>query len=604
MNMHNKIVNDFTLTVATRNGSGSQTSNQTLLRALFKMGLPVSGKNLFPSNIAGEPTWYTIRTNENGFISYKSVPDILIAMNRKSFQQDLERIRPGGVLLYADHLAKEIQRDDIFSYPMPVKKLSSEFEIPTKLKDYVANMVYVGIFSFLFGIDLDAIETSLNFHFKGKKEAFELNYGMVKYAFEFAANNLIKKDSFYIEKRNFTKGKVLIEGNEAASLGAIFGGFQFASWYPITPATSMPESLAHYAPIFRKKVKDGKNTYAIVQAEDELASIGMAIGAGWGGLRSLTATSGPGISLMSEFIGLAYFAEIPVVIWDVQRVGPSTGLPTRTAQSDITYCYSCGHGDSKHPILLPGTINEIFDYGKLSLDMAEGLQTPVFVLIDKDMGMNQWMSDKFEMDETPLNRGKVLWEDDLEKFDGFYQRYKDYDGDHIPYRTIMGNRAKNAAYFTRGTGHDEGAELSEDPEIWVENLNRLLGKLENAKKMAPKPILSTMDESRIGIIAYGSTHQAIPEVQAMLLNKEDIRSDYLRIRAIPFDESIEEFIATHDCIYIIEGNRDGQVKDLLVLEYPEYYQKMISIAKVDGLPLMAEWIHDEIMKKELANERK
>ncbi len=597
MKENNRIVNDFTLTVATRNGSGSQTSNQTLLRALFKMGLPVSGKNLFPSNISGQPTWYTIRTNEKGYVSYKSTPDILIAMNRQSLQDDIQKIKTGGVLLYADHLVKEIERKDIFSYSMPVKELSSKIEIPTKLKDYVSNMVYVGIFCYLFGLEMDSVKEALNFHFSDKKEAFELNYGMVEVAYNFAKENIIKNDPYSIEKRNITKGKVLIEGNEAASLGSIFGGFQFASWYPITPATSMPESLTMYAPIFRKPIENGKNTFAIVQAEDELASIGMAIGAGWGGLRSLTATSGPGISLMSEFIGLAYFAEVPVVIWDVQRVGPSTGLPTRTAQGDINLCYYCGHGDSEHPILLPGTINEIFDFGKQSLDMAECLQTPIFVLIDKDMGMNQWMADQFVLDAEPLNRGKVLWEEDLAKFDGVYKRYKDYDGDNIPYRTLMGNRSEYAAYFTRGTGHDDAAELSEDPEIWVENLNRLKAKLINAKQMAPKPILSEMEGAEIGIIAFGSTHQAIPEVQDLLLQKE-IKTSYLRIRSIPFDESIKSFLEKYKKIYIVENNRDGQVKDLLLLEFTQFYEKMISIAKVDGLPLIASWIYDAIFEME------
>lgn len=597
MKQNNKKVNNFTLTVATKNGSGSQTSNQTLLRALFKTGLPVSGKNLFPSNISGQPTWYTIRTNEKGFVSYKSTPDILIAMNRQSFKEDIQKIQTGGVLLYADHLAKEIDRQDIFSYPMPVKKLSSEIEIPTKLKDYVSNMVYVGIFCSIFNLEMKSVEDALAFHFSDKKEAFELNFGMVKVAFEYAEKNIKKIDPFYIEKRDITSGKVLIEGNEAASLGSIFGGFQFASWYPITPATSMPESLTRYAPVFRKPVENNKNTFAIVQAEDELASIGMAIGAGWGGLRSLTATSGPGISLMSEFIGLAYFAEIPVVIWDVQRVGPSTGLPTRTAQGDINLCYFCGHGDSQHPILLPGTINEIFDFGKISLDMAEYLQTPVFVLIDKDMGMNQWMAEQFEMSDEPLNRGKVLWEEDLEQFNGFYERYKDYDGDNIPYRTLMGNRNEKSAYFTRGTGHDEAAELSEEPEIWVENLERLKAKLNNAKEMAPAPIISEMDNADIGIIAFGSTHQAIPEVQELLLD-DGIKSNYLRVRSIPFDDSVNQFLEKNKRVYIIENNRDGQVKDLLLLEYPQFYEKIKSIAKVDGLPLIASWISDSILEME------
>ncbi len=450
------LVNDFGITFCTVNGSGSATANNTILRALFKMGIPISGKNVFPSNIQGLPTWFTIRVNKDGWLARIEKDDIIIAMNPATFSRDLGHLVPGGVFFYADDIKIPIDRTDIIAYPMPVKKLIKDAEVPSNLRDYVANMVYVGVVAQILGIDLEAIYQALDFHFRGKKSPIESNFKVVKAAADWAAANLVKSDRYSIERMNATAGYILSDGNTAAALGAIYGGVQFVAWYPITPASSLAESINQYVPSLRKDPESGKTTCVVVQAEDELAAVGMAVGAGWVGLRSMTSTSGPGVSLMAEYLGLAYFSEVPLVMWDVQRVGPSTGLPTRTAQGDITTAYYISHGDSNFVLLFPGTINECYEFGWRSLDLAERLQTPIIVLSDLDMGMNQWMTEPFRYPDTPLDRGKVLWEEDLdkmlEKFNGQWGRYLDIDGDGIPYRTLPGNRHHRAAYFTRGTG--------------------------------------------------------------------------------------------------------------------------------------------------------
>ncbi len=498
-------VNDFSITVATVNGSGSQTSNLTILRALFKMGIPVSGKNLFPSNIQGLPTWYTIRVSKDGFLARREEHEIVVAMNPATFAEDLASVDPGGAFFYADDIKQAINRQDIAAYPMPVKQIARDSGAPSNLRDYVANMVYVGVLAQMLDIDLDKIYQALNFHFKGKTKPIDLNFGVVQAAAQWAADNLAKKDPFRVEPMDATQGLIMADGNTAAALGAIYGGVQFAAWYPITPATSLAEGLLEYLPVLRKDPETGKNTYAVVQAEDELAAIGMAVGAGWAGLRAMTSTSGPGLSLMTEYAGLAYFTEVPLVVWDVQRVGPSTGLPTRTAQGDLTFVYFMGHGDTQQVILLPGSVNECFEFGWRAFDIAERLQTPVFVLTDLDFGMNQWMTEPFEYPETPMDRGKVLWEEDLEKLKEGWARYRDVDGDGIPYRTLPGNRHPKAAYFTRGTGHDEDARYSEDPQVWHDNLIRLKKKYETARSYVPAPVVDTQDGASLGIIAFGSS---------------------------------------------------------------------------------------------------
>jgi 2-oxoglutarate/2-oxoacid ferredoxin oxidoreductase subunit alpha len=592
------VVNDFSITIGTVNGSGSQTSNLTILRAIFKMGIPASGKNLFPSNIQGLPTWYTIRVNKDGYLARREGHEIVVAMNPGTFSEDLAKLEPGGVFLYADDIKISVTRDDVVAYPMPVKDLVKESDAPSSLKNYVANMVYVGVLAQILGIELDMIHHALEFHFKGKQKPIDMNFSLVQKAAEWAANNLEKRDAYRLEAMDATKDCILTDGNTAGALGSIYGGVHLTAWYPITPASSLPEALYEYLPLLRKDPETGKNTYAIIQAEDELAAVGMAIGAGWAGLRSMTATSGPGLSLMTEYVGLAYYAEVPVVIWDVQRVGPSTGLPTRTSQADLTQIYFMSHGDTEHVMLLPGSVNECFEFGWRSFDLAERLQTPVFVLSDLDLGMNQWMTKPFEYPDVPMDRGKVLWEEDLEKLEKSWARYLDVDGDGIPYRTIPGNRHPRSAYFTRGTGHDENARYSETPEVWERISLRLRKKFKTARGMMPEPVIETMDDAEIGIIAWGSTEPAIREARHRLLNR-GIKTNFMRIRAIPFSQGVGDFIRNHDRTYVIELNRDGQMYQLLDLNYAECCAKLVSLARLDGLPLTARWVDEAIRAKEM-----
>jgi 2-oxoglutarate ferredoxin oxidoreductase subunit alpha len=592
------VVNDFSITVATVNGSGSQTSNLTILRALFKMGIPVSGKNLFPSNIQGLPTWYTIRVNKDGFLARRDEHEIVVAMNPATFAQDLADVVPGGVFLYADHLRMPINRDDISVYAMPVKKISKEAGAPSELRDYIANMVYVGTLVFLLDIDLDKIHQALDFHFKSKSKPIDLNFDVVKSAFEWAKENLVKTDPYRVEPMNATHDYIMADGNTAAALGAIYGGVQFAAWYPITPASSLAEKLVEYLPMLRKDPESPKkNTYAVLQAEDELAALGMTVGAGWAGLRSMTSTSGPGISLMAEYAGLAYFSEVPVVIWDVQRVGPSTGLPTRTAQCDLNFVHFLGHGDTQQITLLPGSVTECFEFGWRALDLSERYQTPIFVLSDLDFGMNQWMTPPFEYPDMPMDRGKVLWEADLDRLQGDWGRYRDVDGDGIPYRTLPGNRHTQAAYFSRGTGHDENARYTEDNQKWHALMDRLKRKYYNSREAVPAPIVDNVEGAKIGFIAFGSTTPAIEEARHLLL-EGGLKTSFLRVRAIPFTQEIDEFIGKHERIYVVEMNRDGQMHQLLTIEFPQYAMKLKSIAFMDGLPLTANFVRNAILNHE------
>ena len=595
--MSNKIINDFSITVGTVNGSGSSTANTTILRALFKMGVPVSGKNLFPSNIQGLPTWYTIRVNKDGFVARREEHDIVVAMNPVSFARDLAEIAVGGAFFYSDDVKQPVTRTDISAYPMPVKNIvRGDPNIPSDYRDLVGNMVYVGVLAQMLGIDLDKINAALTFHFKGKQKPIDMNFNTVKAAAEWAKVNLEKKDPFYVEPMNKTDGLIMADGNTSAALGSIFGGVQFVAWYPITPATSLAEALNEYLPQLRKR-DDGKHTYAVVQAEDELAAIGMSIGAGWSGLRSMTSTSGPGLSLMTEFAGLAYYSEVPVVIWDVTRIGPSTGLPTRTSQVDLTFVAFIGHGDSQSVILLPGGVDECFEFGWKAFDIAERLQTPVFVLSDLDMGMNQWMSKPFQYPNTPMDRGKVLWEKDLEEIKGNWGRYLDKDGDGIAYRTVPGNKSPLSAYFTRGTGHDEYAKYSEEAPVWLKNMDRLKKKHETAKKYIPAPILHKMSGATVGIIAFGSTEAAVLEAQHQLATEHRLKTDFLRVRALPFTDEVTAFIKKYDQVFVVEMNRDGQMDQMLKIDYPEYGARFQSVAFGDGLPASARWVREGILAK-------
>ncbi len=591
----NKIINDFSITVGTVNGSGSSTANNTILRTIFKMGIPVSGKNLFPSNIQGLPTWYTIRTNKDGFIAHKEQRDIVIAMNPASFARDLESVVPGGAFFYADDIKQPITRTDLTVYAMPIKAIiRSDANIPTNFRDLVSNMVYVGILAQMINLDMEKILAALTFHFKGKQKPIDMNFNALKAGAEWAKTNLEKKDPFFVEPMNKTDGLIMADGNTAAALGAIFGGVQFLGWYPITPATSIAESLNEYLPKLRKR-EDDKQTYVTIQAEDELAALGMCIGAGWAGLRAMTNTSGPGLSLMTEFAGLAYYAEVPVVIWDVQRIGPSTGLPTRTSQGDLTFSYFIGHGDSQSVILLPGDVFECFEFGWRAFDVAERIQTPVFVLSDLDMGTNQWMSKPFEYPEEPMDRGKVLMEQDLEDLKGTWGRYLDKDGDGVGYRTFPGNKHPLSSYFTRGTGHDEYAKYSEEAPVYLENMDRLKKKQETAKRYVPAPVITRMKDASIGIIAYGSTEAAVVEAQHQLKTEYGIKSDFLRIRALPFTQEVDSFLAKYDQIFVVEMNRDGQMDQILKTEYAQFAPKLKAVAFGDGMPASAQWVREGIL---------
>ncbi|MFN2147285.1 MAG: 2-oxoacid:acceptor oxidoreductase subunit alpha [Anaerolineales bacterium] len=590
------IVNDFSMIVATVNGSGSQTSNMALIRALFRMGIPVNGKNLFPSNIQGLPTWFTIRASADGYTARREAVELLVGMNHATFLEDLEGLVEGGVCFYPDHFSKPDVRPDVVYYPMPVNQIIKNVDPPRELREYMTNMVYVGVVAEIIGIEIEAIRDALDTHFRGKTKAIELNMSVVEASAKWARENLIKQDPYRVQRDNQTEGMIILDGNTAGALGAIYGGVSFSAWYPITPASSLADALISYLPRLRKDPETGRQTYAVIQAEDELAAIGMAVGAGWAGARSMTSTSGPGVSLMAEFSGLAYFAEIPVVIWDVQRMGPSTGLPTRTSQGDLLFVRFLGHGDTEQIILLPGSIAECFQFGWRAFDYAERLQAPIFVLSDLDLGMNLWMSEPFQFPDQPMDRGKVLTAEELDKLDEF-ARYRDVDGDGIPYRTLPGTNHPKAAYFTRGTGHDDHAIYSERPDDYERNMERILRKLETGRKMLPLPIIDGVGDQPIGLIGYGSTDPAIQEARDRL-RERGIETDYMRIRAIPFSDEVAEFIRSHDRLYVIEMNHQGQMHKLLQLDVPEEAVKLISLTHNNGLPLSARWITAQIEEKE------
>jgi 2-oxoglutarate ferredoxin oxidoreductase subunit alpha len=593
---HELIVNDFSMIVATVNGSGSQTSNMALIRALFRMGIPVNGKNLFPSNIQGLPTWFTIRASADGYTARREAVELLVGMNHATFLEDVEGLVEGGVCFYPDHFSKPDIRPDVVYYPMPVNQIIKDVDPPRDLREYMSNMVYVGVVAEMIGIEIEAIRDALDTHFRGKTKPVELNMSVVEASAQWARENLTKQDPYRVERDDQTEGMIILDGNTAAALGAIYGGVSFAAWYPITPASSLADGLMSYLPLLRKEQGSGKQTYAVIQAEDELAAIGMAVGAGWAGARSMTSTSGPGISLMAEFSGLAYFAEIPVVIWDVQRMGPSTGLPTRTSQGDLLFVRFLGHGDTEQIILLPGDIAECFEFGWRAFDYAERLQAPVFILSDLDLGMNLWMSEPFTYPQEPMDRGKVLTAEDLEQVNEF-ARYRDLDGDGIPYRTLPGTDHPKAAYFTRGTGHDDRAIYSERPEHYDENMQRIFRKLETARGMLPRPVMNQRDGNDVGLISFGSTDPAIQEARDRL-RENGVQTDYMRIRAVPFSDEVVDFIKRHKRLYVIEMNHQGQLHKLLQLNSPDQATKLISLTHNNGLPLSARWVTEEVEAKE------
>ena len=591
-----RVINDFSIQVATVNGSGSQSANTVLLRTIFQMGVPVSGKNMFPSNIAGLPTWYTIRASKHGFIARKKEIDLLIAMNPETAKEDVMSLAPGAAVLYDEPLNLRELRSDLTFYSVPYDKLVGTVCPEAKLRKLVKNMIYVGVVAQLLSLDMAEVEKALRKQFATKKKAADLNFNAAKAGFDYAVATLEKKDPFVVERMNENVGKIIIDGNSASAIGSMFAGVTVVTWYPITPSSSLVESLIEYMKEHRVG-PDGKATFAIVQGEDELASIGMAIGAGWAGARSMTATAGPGISLMSEFAGLGYYVEIPAVIWDVQRVGPSTGLPTRTSQGDILSVAFLSHGDTKHPMLIPCSPLECFTMAQEAFDLAELLQTPVFIMSDLDLGMNNWMSDPFPYPEKPINRGKVLSKEDLDRLGGF-ARYKDVDGDGVGYRTLPGTDHPAAAWFARGSGHNEKAQYSERPDDYVNNVDRLTRKFEHSRTIVPKPE-QIGSGSKIGVIAYGTSHWAMVETVHQLENEKDIRIDYLRIRAYPFTREVHEFIEQHDRIYVVDQNRDGQMFTLLTLDLPnKEAAKLRSVRHYNGLPIDARSITDDITRQE------
>jgi 2-oxoglutarate ferredoxin oxidoreductase subunit alpha len=592
-----RVVNDFSLQVATVNGSGSQTANLVLLRSILLMGVPVSGKNLFPSNIAGLPTWYTIRASKRGYIGRKKEVDFLIAMNPETAKEDVLTLEPGTAVVYDEPLKLSAVRDDLVFYPVPFDKLVVPVCPDAKLRRLVRNMIYDGILAKLLGIDLALMEKALGKQLGRKAKAVTLNQGALRAGWDYAEANFTKQDPFYIEPMNETANKILIEGNAAAAIGCMMAGVTVVAWYPITPSSSLCESLISYMKKYRVDKATGKASFAIVQAEDEIAALGMVIGASWAGARSMTSTAGPGISLMSEFVGLAYYAETPAVIFDVQRVGPSTGLPTRTAQGDLLQVAFLSHGDTKHVMLFPSSVEECYTMAQEAFDLSEQFQTPIFVMMDLDLGMNNWMADAFQYPDKPINRGKLLTEEVLKKLGGDWGRYRDVDGDGIPYRTVPGDGMP--ASFARGSGHNAKGQYSERPDDYVNNMDRLARKFETARSFVPRPEVDVAPNAKIGLIGYGTSHWAIVESRDQLREEIDVNTSYFRLRAFPFTDDLVAFIDAHERVYVIEQNRDAQLLQLIKLDLtPERVTKLRSVLHYNGLPIDARSVTDDVLAQE------
>lgn len=589
------------MNIGTVNGSGSQSANTILLKSLFRMGIPVGGKNVFPSNIQGLPTWFWVRASSKGYTGRRKDADIVIAMNPQTLIEDHKIVKAGGVFIYNSDLKIENLnlRSDVQSYGVPFKSLVDQATQQIKIKKLLTNIIYVGVVAELLGIEEESLQSALADQFDGKESVIESNRKAMEIGRQYARENFkISEFPIKVQKMNKTSQKMMIDGNTAAALGLLFGGASFAAWYPITPSSSLVENFMKYASQMRK-TEDGKNKYAVVQAEDELSSICMVLGAGWAGARSFTATSGPGLSLMQEAAGYAYYAEIPSVIWDVQRVGPSTGMPTRTAQGDILLALHSSHGDTKHPVLLPGSPKECFEFGHIALDLADRLQTLIHVLSDLDIGMNLWMEDDFQYPDKPMDRGKILSEDQIQVINAqgkHYYRYTDTDGDGIPYRSLPGTRHPQASYLTRGSGHGAKAQYTEKSEEYREVVDRLLKKWETARSLVPKPEILGQGR-KIGIICYGSASAVMQETMDML-SAQGVQVDFLRVRALPLSVEIKSFIQAHDRVYVLDLNRDGQVYDLIRLEYADQWQKLKSIRHYEGTPVTAESIIEPVLQFE------
>jgi 2-oxoglutarate/2-oxoacid ferredoxin oxidoreductase subunit alpha len=599
MDQH-QIVNDLTFQAATVNGSGSQSANLVLTRAIFSMGIPVAPKNVFPSNIEGLPTWYQLRISPQGYQARKGDPDILVALNPQTWAEDLRTVRSGGAVIHEEAYSTATAREDLSYYPVPFAKLAKTRIESDTLRKQLTNMLYVGIVGGLLGIPMEALEHGVQRTFQSKPKAWKVNVDAIRVGYEYWSEHFADRRTRY-ELRpmtGMTDGLILIEGNQAAALGCVMGGCTVAAWYPITPSSSLCETLNGYADRFRIDPETGQRRIAVVQAEDELSALGMAIGAGWAGARAMTSTSGPGISLMAEFTGLAYYAEVPVVIFDIQRVGPSTGLPTRTSQADLGFVYTLSHGDTRHPVLLPATVAEAYEFATASFDLADRLQTPVFVLSDLDLGMNLWMSRPFAYPERPFDRGKVLSADDLARLEGQWGRYRDEDGDGITYRTLPGTEHPGAGYFLRGSGHDEQARYTESADAYQRNMDRLAHKFETARTLLPEPVVESSGPSEVGVIAFGTTHHAVVEARDVLA-AQGLPVDYLRVRALPLHSSVADFVAAHPRVYVVEQNRDGQLYDLIRLALPPtLVGRVRSIRHYDGRPIPADVITYPLLELE------
>jgi 2-oxoglutarate ferredoxin oxidoreductase subunit alpha len=593
------IVNDLTIQAATVNGSGSQTANLVLTRAIFHMGIPVAPKNVFPSNIEGLPTWYQLRITPEGHMARSDKVDVLVAFNVATWREDLKTVRAGGVVIHEEAFSTAEARTDVTYYPVPFAKLAKAKIQNDTLRKQLANMIYVGVVGGLLGIPWEALEHGVRRQFLAKPKAVPVNLDAIKVGYDYWQDNFSKQDPYRLEPMTgVVEGKVLVEGNQAAAIGALMGGVSVVAWYPITPSSSLCEYLIAYADRFRVDPKTGEKNISVVQAEDELAAVGMAIGAAWAGARSMTSTSGPGISLMAEFSGLAYYAEVPVVIFDIQRIGPSTGLPTRTSQADIGFVYTLSHGDTKHVVLLPGSVEECYELARDAFDYADRFQTPVFILSDLDLGMNLWMTPEFKYPQKPFDRGKVLGKDELEKLAGDWGRYRDVDHDGVTFRTLPGTDHPAAGYFTRGSGHDENARYTEGAEAYARNMDRLARKLETARQELPKPVVDE-NGAAVGLIAFGSTDPAVREARQTLTEK-GMDVDYLRVRALPLSDEVARFISRHERVYVVEQNRDGQLFDLIRLALPpELVNRVRSVRHYNGQPIPAAAIIEPLTQQEM-----
>jgi 2-oxoglutarate ferredoxin oxidoreductase subunit alpha len=579
-------VNDFAFKIATVNGTGSASANGLLLQALFRMGIPVTGKNVFPSNIQGLPTWYELRVNKDGYTARSPDFQLVVAMNPESYARDIEEVESGGWILYDNtrELDDEFRRDDVTFLGVPLADMCVEHFHGARTRILMKNITYVGALAALLDIDRGIVKGMIKEKFSSKQHLMDANFKAIQLGYDYVKEHFNCPLPIRLETMDGTKDSVMITGNAAAGLGCVYAGATVGAWYPITPSTSLMDGFTEYCARFRVDPETGKNAYCIIQAEDELSAAGIVIGASWMGARAFTPTSGPGISLMSEFIGLAYYAEVPAVFFDVQRTGPSTGMPTRTQQCDILLCAYASHGDTKHLVLFPANPKEAFEFAAASFDLAERFQTPVFVLLDLDIGMNDWMIPKLEWDDAYVpDRGKVLSGEELEDMEHFY-RYLDVDGDHIAARTLPGVHP-NGSYFTRGSGHDKYGRYTEGSDEYVEVVDRLLKKIHSSADHVPAPEVHTSGaKAEYGLISVGGCHWAVLEARDELAAR-GIDVDYLRVRAFPFNSTVEEFIEAHEHVFVVEQNRDEQLRKLLTIETACSKEKMGSITYYGGQPL-------------------